>query len=225
MRPDGSEVIYGEQDAHGGTIYAVPVSGGSPEKLCETCDDYLADWSPDRKRILYWQKGKTSAAAIGMVNLETGKHSVFLERPDKDVYDTRWSPDGRWIVFWTTQKGRSTVYIAPYTADQSPIESAWIPVTDGSTSEGITTWSRDGNWIYSLSDRDGFTCLWAYRLDPQTKKPLGRPVDVFHSHSARLGFHNADESSVGFSIARDKIVFNLGEITGNIWITELHNRK
>jgi Tol biopolymer transport system component len=224
MRPDGSEVIYGE-GAHGGAINAVPVSGGASEKLCNPCDPYLDDWSPDRKRILHWQHGKTSTAAIGMLNLETGKESMFLERPDKDVYDTRWSPDGRWIVFSTARKGRSTVYIAPYTADQSPNESAWIPVTDGSTFENITTWSRDGNWIYSISDRDGFLCLWAYRLDPQTKQPLGRPVEVFHSHSARLGFHNADQNSIGFSIAHDKIVFNMGEITGNIWMTELQNQK
>jgi len=225
MRRDGSEVIYGERDAHGQTIYAVPVSGGAPEKLCDTCGYYVVDWSPDRKRILYWQQGRTSAAAIGMLNLETGKQSVFLEVPDKDVYDTRWSPDGRWIVFRTQRAGHSPVYVAPYTADQSPSEKAWIPVTDGSTMEDHLTWSPDGNWIYSLSDRDGFGCLWAYRLDPQTKKPLGKLVDVFHSHSAGLGFHNADVVSQQVSVARDKIVFNLGEITGNIWMTELQNQK
>jgi hypothetical protein len=36
---------------------------------------------------------------------------------------------------------------------------------------------------------------------------------------------NADEVSQGVSLAKDKIVFNQGEMTGNIWMTELPDRK
>lgn len=106
------------------------------------------------------------------MNLETGKPSVFLERPGKSFVQLHWSPDNRWIVFMTGTASGEQVYIAPFTGDQGPSETAWIPITDGSTVEGAQGWSPDGNWIYSLSDRDGF---W----------------------------------------------FNQGEITGNIWMTEL----
>jgi hypothetical protein len=27
-------------------------------------------------------------------------------------------------------------------------------------------WSADGNELYSFSDRDGHTCIWAQRLEP-----------------------------------------------------------
>ena len=62
---------------------------------------------------------------------------------------------------------------------------------------------------------------WAYRLDPRTKKLDGPPVAVFHSHGARLAMNNANLVSQEMSVARDKIVFNQGEITGNIWLTTL----
>ena len=44
---------------------------------------------------------------------------------------------------------------------------------------------------------------------------------VFHSHGARLSLRNVNVDSQVISVAHDKIVFNMGEITGNIWMTEL----
>jgi hypothetical protein len=111
------------------------------------------------------------------------------------------------------------VYVAPFTGDQGPGESAWIPITDGSTFEDKLNWSPDANWIYALSDRDSFNCIWAYPLDPRTKRPVGKPRAVFHSHGVRQSVRNANEVSVFVSVARDKIVFNQGEVTGNIWMT------
>jgi len=46
-------------------------------------------------------------------------------------------------------------------------------------------------------------------------------VAVFHSHGARVSLRNANWVGQGLSVARDKIVFNQGEITGNIWMTEI----
>jgi hypothetical protein len=119
------------------------------------------------------------------------------------------------------QTGRSQLYVAPFSGDRGPSEETWIPITDGSTWEDKSRWSPEGNWIYSLSNRDGFLCIWSYPLDHRTKRLAGKPVAVFHSHDARLSIRNANLVSQNISIARDRIVFNQGEITGNIWMTEL----
>ncbi len=154
VHADGSRVMW---DEGGKTVYTVSPSGGVPEKLCESCY-WPWDWSSDHKRILHWYRGKSSVVSE-MVNLETGKRGVFLERPGADLFEFRWSPDGRWIVFASAQSDRRRVYVAPFTGDQGPGESAWIPITDGSTFEDKLNWSPDGNWIYALSDRDSFNCI------------------------------------------------------------------
>ena len=66
-----------------------------------------------------------------------------------------------------------------------------------------------------------FDCIWAYPLEPRTKRPSGKAVAVFHSHDSRLSLRNANGVSRSMSVARDRIVFNQGEITGNIWMTEI----
>jgi eukaryotic-like serine/threonine-protein kinase len=234
IRSDGSRVLFENRSpsgiarfrsvartvAGGGSaVYAVSFSGGDLEKLCDHCG-YPWDWSAEQKRILFWDKGETSVRAA-MLNLETGKRSVFLERPGIDLYTFRWSPDGRWIAFQAQQADKSRLYVAPFTGDRGPSESIWIPITEGSAWDFSPDWSPDGNWIYSLSDRDGFTCVWAHHLDPDTKRPAGAPVGVFHSHGLRLSLRNDIPDTQGVSVANDKVVFSQGEITGNIWMTTL----
>jgi len=75
-----------------------------------------------------------------------------------------------------------------------------------------TLFSPDMTMSYSLSDRDGYTCLWARRVDPVTKRPVGEPRPIHHSHvGSRLRI-------TGFAVGRDRIFFGLAETTGNVWL-------
>jgi Tol biopolymer transport system component len=230
LRRDGSQVFYGDnfRDERYG-MWAVSTSGGAPEQVCRGCNTWLWDWSPDRKQILTWDRyggfaslndRSSQSVRAAMTNLETGRRGAFLQRPGQDLYEFQWSPDGRWIAFYG-----SRIYVIPFTGDQGPGENEWIPITDDSDRAGGPRWSPSGNWIYFVSRRDGFPCIWACPLDPETKRRVGDLVAVFHSHGARLSLRNANAVSAGLSVARDKVVFNQGEITGNIWITELQEQK
>jgi hypothetical protein len=83
-------------------------------------------------------------------------------------------------------------------------------------------WEWYGNLIYSVSDRDGFSCIWAQRLDGVTKLPIGAPFAVFHAHNARISLANTGEAYL--SIGRDKMLFTMAERTGNIWMAEWKER-
>ena len=72
--------------------------------------------------------------------------------------------------------------------------------------------------IYAVTDRDGYPCFWAQRLNPLTKHPGGAPFAVFHIHSARRSL--ANQSDMQFVVTRDQLVFSMGERTGNIWMAE-----
>jgi hypothetical protein len=75
--------------------------------------------------------------------------------------------------------------------------------------------------LYFTSLRDGFHCLWAQRLRPDTKQPIGAPFPVHHIHRARLSLNNTGFAGLDMTVARDKILINLGELSGNIWTTRL----
>lgn len=217
IHADGSRVMW--EDYRIRANYGVSASGGAPEKLCNECG-FPWDWSADHKRILHF--GFKSSVVASMLNLETGKQSVFLESPGKNLYGFDWSPDDRWMVFQAESEANwSRLYIAPFTGDQGPPETDWIPITGDSTGYSSPSWSPNGSWIYSVSNQDGFDCIWAHPLDPLTKKPSGKAVAVFHSHGSRQSLRNANGVSRTISVAMDRIVFNQGEITGNIWMTEI----
>jgi hypothetical protein len=83
-------------------------------------------------------------------------------------------------------------------------------------------WSPDGKAIYFIDDRDHFRCIWARRLNPAMKEPVGGAFPVFHSHTARVSMTGLqDTGAIGLALARDKIVFAQAEATGNIWMGKL----
>ena len=90
----------------------------------------------------------------------------------------------------------------------------WIAVTDASSSATGAWWSPDGNLLYFLSNRDGRTGIWAQRLQAEAKRPVGSPIEI--NHVGQVG------RAVGgrISVAGDRLVFNLTETTGNIWMME-----
>ena len=119
------------------------------------------------------------------------------------------------------EEGRSRVWIAPFRAGSSPEADQWIGVTSGEHWDDKPRWSTDGNLMYFTSLRDGFHCLWAQRLRPDTKEPIGPPIAVKHFHDSRLSITNTGVAALDVGIARDRIFINLGELTGNIWTTSL----
>ena len=54
---------------------------------------------------------------------------------------------------------------------------------------------------------------------------MGQPIDVYHSHSARRSLMNAAIEFMEISLSSDRMVFNLGEITGNIWMVKLEGKN
>jgi hypothetical protein len=71
--------------------------------------------------------------------------------------------------------------------------------------------------MYFTSNRDGFMCIWAQRLQPDTKYPVGAAFDVHHFHTSRRSLANVGLGPLETSVARNALVFNLGEVTGNVW--------
>ncbi|MSV31077.1 MAG: hypothetical protein EXQ57_01000 [Bryobacterales bacterium] len=96
------------------------------------------------------------------------------------------------------------------------------PVSEESHAAMDPAWSSQGDRIYFTSERDGFRCIWARRLDRVTKKPVGESFPVSHFHSARQSLRSVGWQGrfLGLNAGPDRLVFAVTELTGNIWLEE-----
>jgi Tol biopolymer transport system component len=230
---DGSKVVYNENKDGKPFLFTLSVSraadgtlrSSGAEKLCEDCQ-WPWQWTPDGNRVLFASAGP-GRRRIGVVTVGSGEKMELISHAQYNLYQANSSPDGRWVAFLAKSQ-RSLLYIAPFPAtpavEQDGTPGDWISVTDGEFQNDKPRWSPDGNLLYFISNRDGFLCLWAQRLDPASKRPVGPVFAVCHLHKARRSMANVGLAVLETSVARDKIVFNLAEYTGNVWMAEWKER-
>lgn len=212
--PDSRELIYRSAGRQTQSAYLVPVDGGSRQQVCEDCSDY--GWSADGKRLVVVGK---SPARVFLLDLESRQSTPLLDHSRYLLWNARLSGDGRWVAFNATTPGRSRIFLAPVRGGGLVPESEWIAITEGGWDDK-PRWSPHGDFLYFISQRDGFRCIWAQRLDGR-KRPIGPPVAVLHAHDARRSLSNVGIGDLSISVARDKLVFNMSERTGNLWATNL----
>jgi Tol biopolymer transport system component len=217
VTPDGSKVAYPVTEGQVDSVYAVPAAGGLPQRLCTGCR--TADgFSPDGKQMLFWVAAP-GPAAVGMADLVSGQKRVILRREGYAIYRARFSRDGRWIAFHARNRpGRSALFVAPFRGSEAIREQEWIAVTDGESYDIGPGWAPNGNWLYFISERDGFRCLWAQRLEAQTKHATGKPFPIQHFHAATRSMMRLTTNWLGLSVASDKLFFNVEDVTGNVWL-------
>jgi Tol biopolymer transport system component len=220
---DGSEVAFGPPFPRRGEkigLYTVHTQDGVPGKICEECG-YPSGWSHDKTKIVYniSPYGNTS-----WFDRKSGEKHLYLHHPVYAVWDGIFSPDDRWLAFTAVkQPGRNQIFIAPFPEGAGSDEHAWIPITDGIHADSHVEWARDGRSLYFLSDRDGSPCLWAQPLDP-TMIPKGPLKALLHLHRTKRSIRNVTFNQFTLTAAQGRLVFNLGELNGNIWMTYLNPR-
>jgi len=223
VSPDGKQVAFTRGQSNRYSLWAVSLSDasspGTPRKVYEPDSGIVRawDWSYGN-RGLFCMTSLTNPQ-IDFINVDSGMRSDYLKHPVRSLFQAHLSPDGRWVI--VMYPGR--VRVAPV-RDGKPVgPDEWRIVVKGQAD--LPRWSPDGNTIYFFSDRDWFRCLYAQRLDPKTKEPIGEPLAVQHFHSTRRSTsYIQDSGAIGPALARDRIVFPLGEITGNIYLTRLPAR-
>ena len=223
----GSRVAYGSRSssADGWTIYTVETEGDlTRRRSCDDCGRPL-DWCSTGDYILY-VKGQPKQV-VWVLEESTSKKLKLLEHPQFSVVQARPDPFDRWIAFTVEEAPlRARVYIAPFRMEELVSgngieESSWIAVTDGERWDGMARWSPSANLLYFVSDREGSRGIWAQRLDPESKKPFGKPRLVRRFEDTRLSLSGVSPGSLRINVAPDKIVFTLRERTGDIWLVDL----
>jgi hypothetical protein len=115
--------------------------------------------------------------------------------------------------------GESSIYVAPLNADEQAEDLGWIRLTDDLHFDWKPCWAPNGEWVYFGAIGAGFGGIRAQRVHSETKQPIGEPKKIYHVltgryHPPRLA------GSVGFSAARDRLIFTMVDTTGNVWLAE-----
>jgi WD40 repeat protein len=210
---DGLRLAYAVHNGEQIGLYVMNTMGGDAEKVCDDCARNW-DWSPDGKKVAYI--AGDHPPCLGVYDVESHRSTYMLPDSEYQIYEPRFSPDGRWLAFNARLGPDRTQGFAIDVLRASAVrKSDWVPLNEGRFWNEQPEWTPSGHFVYFESNRDGFLCIWAQRLDGTTKRVVGAPFAVYHSHSASLVLENFS------SPALDKMILSLEENTSNIWIADL----
>jgi hypothetical protein len=113
---------------------------------------------------------------------------------------------------------RARIMIAPIDGPRPVSETAWIGIAEVGI-EDWAEWSPDGTKLYFTSNRDGNSCVWGQRLDPNSHRAVGEPFAIWHLHG------RASYEQQGWAAVARRVAMVLSENTGNIWIMSRDSGK
>ena len=226
ISPDGSYVAYfsrvpGKSNTD---LYLIPSAGGSPRQVCQECGSPKG-FSSDGTRLLTQTLTNSGSDQIGLVDVATGKSAVVLSDPQHQLWNAFYSWDDQWVVFlMEIDNNHFRIYVTPVENSVPDGPDHWIQLTSGEHNDNKPQFSPDGNTVYFTSNRDGFLCIWALRLDPKTRRPQGDPFAIQHFHASQringgVSIPGATDMEVG--VGRDKIVTNMDDFHSDIWMVDL----
>ncbi len=207
---DGLKVVFFGP----GGLNVVPIDGSKPpERVGPGRPGSPGGWSASGKKIM--------SSGGWCVDIDTGEETRLLESSDGRIWQGFFCPDDRWIAFLVDHGNRSRIHLAPYRPGEvTPIGDS-IPVTDGESWVDKPRWSPRGGMLYYTSDRDGYRCIYAQRIDRETGRSVGRQLEICHLHETRRSMLAVALPLCHIGVAVDKIVFVLEESTGNVWLADL----
>lgn len=215
LSPDGSKVAYSVREEAGESIYAVAFEGGGRMQLCKGCGEARA-WMSDGSALLYQRVTDSGESLLVWVD-ESGQERLFAKSTEFAMFSPSISSDGRWVALVLRKPpSEHAVVIVPVRNGAAAPESEWVRITEPGPWYDKPRWSPDDSVLYYVSDRDGFVCIWTVPVDHTTKKPVAETKPLAHFHESRHSLRNVYGFDMG--VARDKLVFNLGEDLGNIWL-------
>ena len=188
--PDGKSVIALSDESGEVEVWKFAANGvGKPEQL--TTDGKVLRWqavpSPDGHWIAHHDKNQQ----LWLLDARTRKQTRIATSADGEFQDLAWSPDSHWLA-WAVQGPNSFNRIFLYRVETG----ATVPLTTDRYNSWSPVWSKDGKWIYFLSDRSLKTLVpspWGPR---QPDPYLGFSTQIFGAalkKDARSPFQPPDE--------------------------------
>jgi eukaryotic-like serine/threonine-protein kinase len=212
--PAGPGAIRGEAN-----VFSHTLTGGSPQLVVHATLGRFDQLSDDGRYVV-WHTGADPFLHLLEVATNT-QHVILRTEPPRSIYQPRISRDGEWITFLVkADEADSRIYGARFRGIQPIPSSEWIPLTEGVAGDDKPRLSADRRRLFFTSEADGHRCIWVRDLEPATLRPIRAPTALHHFHSARRSLSRVLLNQQDTGLGSDRIVFNMAETTGNVWLLQ-----
>jgi len=198
-------------------VSIVDLRDGSSRQVCDDAGGRPRQWLDERTLVIETFGARRNT--IALLDTATASLREVLASAERSITNPRVSPDGQSIAFDAADPGGSpAVCVVPLDGRMPVPESAWV-VVDQPASHPF--WSRDGRVLYYLSTTPSMELrgvVRARRMEPSSKRPEG---DSFVALTLNEMVVPTFISGTAPIVAPDQIVFVLGDIRGDIWMTHL----
>ncbi len=147
--PDGKGVFALSDETGEVEFWKFPANGvGKPELL--TSDGKVLRWEGEASPDGRWMAHHDKDQQLWLLDLKTReqKRIATSTSPYGEFQDLSWSPDSRWLA-WSVAGSNSfnRIYLYQVATGRT------VPLTTDRFNSTSPAWSRDGKWLYFLSDR------------------------------------------------------------------------
>ena len=157
--PDGRQIAYysdatGEYELYllenGEDVHPRQITSGS------AAWKYDAEWSPRSSHLVYSDR----TMKLWLVDAATGRQTVIDEASGEEIRDYTFSPDGDWVAYSKSAPNyQSALWLYQLSTGRKQ------QVTDATFSDGNPVFSRDGKFLFFLSNRDFNLTFSSFEFD------------------------------------------------------------
>ena len=157
--PDGKQIAYYSDASGEYELYLLEnKEGAQPRQVTSgsAAWKYDAEWSPRSSHLVYSDR----TLKLWLVDAATGRQTVIDEASGEEIRDYTFSYDGDWVAYSKPAPNyQSALWLYQLSTGKKQ------QLTDATFSDGNPVFSRDGKYIFFLSNRDFNLAFSSFEFD------------------------------------------------------------